>query len=140
MDQPDDRLRDLLADRPLTVQLELRLERRARLYADRLNQRLAAQGDTDPYNPGVDEDLANVLMLLVETALDDDERACGLASSHITGHLISLEVADEARPGLLDSSHPKDRQGGELALSLAHRDRAGNRLLRVACAWWPPPG
>jgi len=96
MDQPDDRLRDLLADRPLTVALELRLERRARLYADRLNQRLAAQGDCDPYNIDVDEDLANVLMLLVETALDDDERACGLASSQITGHLISLEVAEEA--------------------------------------------
>ncbi len=97
MDQRDDRLRDLLADRPLTVALELRLERRARLYADRLNRRLPAQGDTDPYNIDVDEDLANVLMLLVETALDDDERACGLASSQITGHLISLEVAEETR-------------------------------------------
>ena len=40
-----------------------------------------------------------MLMLQVETALDDDERACGLASSQITGHLISLEVAEQAAAG-----------------------------------------
>ena len=95
MGQRDDRLHDLLASRPLTVQLELRLERRARLYADRLNRRLAAQGDTDPYDVDQDEDLANVLLLLCETQLDEDEHANGLASDQITGHLTSREQADE---------------------------------------------
>ncbi len=94
MSEPGDRLRDLLADRPLTVRLEAGLERRARLYADRLNGRLAKQGDTDPYDTRRDDELANVLMLLAETALDD-ERACGLASDPVTGQLTSWEVAEE---------------------------------------------
>ena len=92
---PDDRLGDLLAHRPLTVELELRLERRIRLYADRLNQRLAKEGDTDPYQLDHDEDLANVIMLLCETKLDEDEHAAGLASNQITGRLVSREQADE---------------------------------------------
>src|SRR5206468_4356198 len=50
MGDPGDRIRDLLASRRLTVELEQGLERRARLYADRLNQRLATHGDTDPYD------------------------------------------------------------------------------------------
>jgi len=85
----EDRLRDLLASRPLRVELTLPLERRVRLYADRLNQRLAAQGDTDPY----DVELANVIMLLC--AFDDDEQTSGLASDQATGRLISRELADE---------------------------------------------
>lgn len=76
-----DRLADLLASRPLTVQLERRLEDRARQYADRLNKRLAAGGDTDPYDVGRDEDLASMIMLLCETQLDEeDEAATRLAS------------------------------------------------------------
>jgi hypothetical protein len=92
---PDDRLHDLLARRPLSVELELRLERRVRLYADRLNRRLAEQGDTDPYDVELDEDLANVIMLLCETKLDEDELAGGLASDQISGRLTSRDVADE---------------------------------------------
>jgi hypothetical protein len=90
-----DRIRDLLASRRLSVELEQQLERRARLYGDRLNQRLAAQGDTDPYDVDDDHDLAQILMLLAETALDHDEHATGLASDPVTGHLISRELADE---------------------------------------------
>jgi hypothetical protein len=92
----DDRLHDLLANRAVRVQLELRLERRLRLYADRLNRRLAAQGDTDPYDLGDDDDLANVIMLLCETQLDEDEAGNGLASDQVTGRLLSREVAHES--------------------------------------------
>ena len=83
MDDRDDPLNDLLAARPLSVELELRLERRARLYADRLNQRLGAQGDADLYDIDDDRELAQILMLLCETALDNDDDA----SDPITGHL-----------------------------------------------------
>jgi hypothetical protein len=41
-------LDDLLAQRPLVVELERIVERRVRLYADRLNRRLASAGDSDP--------------------------------------------------------------------------------------------
>jgi hypothetical protein len=78
MPDPNQRLRQLLADRPLTVQLEQRLEHRIRLYADRLNRRLAAQGDTDPYSVDEDHELAHVIMFLAETKLDEDEQAHGL--------------------------------------------------------------
>jgi hypothetical protein len=85
----------LLVSRRLTVELEQGLERRARLYADRLDRLLAAQGDTDPYDVIDDDDLAQILMLLAETALDHDEHTTGLASDPVTGHLISRELADE---------------------------------------------
>jgi hypothetical protein len=48
MSEPGDRLDDLLAHRPLTVRLEAGLERRAHLYADRLNPAPRREGDTDP--------------------------------------------------------------------------------------------
>jgi hypothetical protein len=92
---PRDRLSRLLASRPLTVQLEGRLEHRIRLYADRLNRRLASEGDTDPYDVDDDDDLANVVMLLCEANLDQDEDAHGLASDQATGELRSRELADE---------------------------------------------
>jgi hypothetical protein len=68
------RLYDLLAHRPLQVDLELTIERRVHAYAQRLNVRLAQTGDSDPYDTSQDGDLAQVIMLLCETALDSDER------------------------------------------------------------------
>ena len=95
MTDSDDLMSDLLAHRSLVVRLELRLERRIRLYADRLNRRLAAYGDAIPYDVEDDRDLASLVMLLCETSLDEDEDASGLTGDQITGHLISREVADE---------------------------------------------
>ena len=69
------RLRDLLSVRPLEVDLELTLERRVRAYAERLNQRIARSGDNDLYDTSKDTELAQVVMLLCESALDSDERA-----------------------------------------------------------------
>jgi hypothetical protein len=48
-----------------------------------------------PYDTRLDDELANVLMLLAETARDHDERACGLSSDPVTGQLTSREVAEE---------------------------------------------
>jgi hypothetical protein len=83
MGDPHHRLRELLACRPLTVQLEQRLEHRVRRYADRLNQRLAAEGVDDPYVLDGDQELANVVMFLCEAKLDEDERAS--ASPGVSG-------------------------------------------------------
>jgi hypothetical protein len=69
------RLQDLLAHRPLQVDLELTIEHRVHAYAQRLNARLAQTGDSDPYDTRDDRDLAQVIMLLCETALDSDEHA-----------------------------------------------------------------
>lgn len=68
------RVRELLASRPLTVELELLLERRVREYGERLNTRLAQSGDDDLYDLADDRDLAQLVMLLCETALDAEER------------------------------------------------------------------
>ena len=95
MHEPVQRLRQLLAGRPLTVELRRRIEHRIRLYADRLNRRLAAEGDTDPYRVDDDRELAHVIMFLVETKLDEDEDAHGLTSDQATGELITREQADE---------------------------------------------
>jgi hypothetical protein len=69
------RLRELLAHRPLTVDLELVVERRVREYGARLNARLAESGDGDLYDLADDGELAAVIMLLCEAALDADEQA-----------------------------------------------------------------
>jgi hypothetical protein len=46
-------------------------------------------------------------MLLAETALDDDERACGLSSDPVTGQVTSLEVAeDTGRRGRARRDYP----------------------------------
>ncbi len=95
MSPSDDWLEDLLSERPLTVALELTIERRIRLYADRLARRLAELGDDDPYDLDDDRDLAGLLMLLCEAALDMDERNSGLGADPLTGQLRSREVADE---------------------------------------------
>ena len=91
----DDWLDDLLSERPLTVALELTVERRIRLYADRLARRLEQVGDDDPYDIDNDRDLAGLVMLLCEAALDMDERNSGLAADPLTGQLRSRDVADE---------------------------------------------
>ena len=75
--------------------IELTIERRIRLYADRLARRLAELGDDDPYDLDDDRDLAGLLMLLCEAALDMDERNSGLGADPLTGQLRSREVADE---------------------------------------------
>jgi hypothetical protein len=69
------RLRDLLSVRSLEVDLELTLERRVRAYAERLNKRLARSEDSDLFDTSKDAELAQVVMLLCESALDSDERA-----------------------------------------------------------------
>lgn len=91
----DDALNDLLARRPLLVDLELWIERRVRLYADRSNRRLALEGDTDPFDVDDDGDLAQVIMLLCEEGLAHDERESGLACDELTGRLFSREIAEE---------------------------------------------
>jgi hypothetical protein len=68
------RLVEMLASRRLEVDLELGLERRVRAYAERLNARLALEGDRDPYDLGNDDELAAAIMLLCETALDAEEQ------------------------------------------------------------------
>jgi hypothetical protein len=65
---------ELLEHRRLEVDLEPALERRIRAYAKRLNARLAIEGDRDPYDLADDEELAAVIMLLCEAALDADEQ------------------------------------------------------------------
>jgi hypothetical protein len=91
----DEDLGDLLAQRPLTVALELILERRVRLYADRLNRRLGESSDSDLYNVDEDEDLAQIVMLLCEIALEADERRSGLAADPLTGEMRSRELVEE---------------------------------------------
>ena len=81
--------------RPLTVALEARLERRIRLYADRLNRRIAPPDNHDLFDVDNDDDLAATVMLLCEIALENDERRSGLAAHALTGELCSREVADE---------------------------------------------
>jgi hypothetical protein len=83
--------------RPLTVALEARLERRVRLYADRLNRRIAPPDNHDLFDVDNDDDLATTVMLLCEIALENDERRSGLAAHAVTGALSSLEVAEEHR-------------------------------------------
>jgi hypothetical protein len=63
----------MLAQRPLTVEFEGLLERRVRAYGERLNARLANTGDLDLYDLGDDHDLAQLVMLLCEAALDVDD-------------------------------------------------------------------
>jgi hypothetical protein len=65
---------ELLEHRRLEVDLEPVLERRIRAYAVQLNARLAREGDRDPYDLSEDEELAAVIMLLCETALDAEEQ------------------------------------------------------------------
>ena len=81
--------------RPLTVALEARLEWRIRLYADRLNRRIAPPDNHDLVDVDNDDDLAATVMLLCEIALENDERRSGLAAHALTGELCSREVADE---------------------------------------------
>jgi muconolactone delta-isomerase len=81
--------------RPLTVALEARLERRVRLYADRLNRRLAPPDNRDLFDVDNDDDLAATVMLLCEIAVENDERRSGLAAHPVTGALCSQDVATE---------------------------------------------
>jgi hypothetical protein len=74
MSAREQRLRELLASRRLEVDLEVAIERRVRAYGERLNARLALEDDGDPYDVSDDEELAAVIMLLCETALDADEQ------------------------------------------------------------------
>jgi hypothetical protein len=83
------------AQRPLEVALEDRLERRIRLYADRLNRRLAPPDAPQLVAVDDDRDLAEVVMLLCEIALEFDERQAGLAADLRSGELRSRELADE---------------------------------------------
>lgn len=81
--------------RPLTVALEGRLERRIRLYADRLNRRIAPSDNHDLFDVDNDDDLAATVMLLCEIALENDERRSCLAAHPLTGELCSRDVAEE---------------------------------------------
>jgi muconolactone delta-isomerase len=81
--------------RPLTVALEARLEWRIRLYADRLNRRIAPPDNHDLFDVDNDDDLAATVMLLCEIALENDERRSGLADHPLTGELCSREIAEE---------------------------------------------
>jgi hypothetical protein len=72
--QSAERWLELLEHRGLEVDLELPLERRIRAYGERLNARLALDGDREPYDLSDDDDLAAVIMLLCEAALDADEQ------------------------------------------------------------------
>jgi hypothetical protein len=74
MSAQEQRLRELLASRRFEVDLEPGLERRVRAYGERLNARLALEGDRDPYDLGEDQELAAVIMLLCEAALDAEEQ------------------------------------------------------------------
>jgi hypothetical protein len=65
---------ELLEHRRLEVDLEATLERRTRAYAERLNARLALEGDRDPFDLSDDQELAAVIMLLCEAALAADEQ------------------------------------------------------------------
>ena len=67
-----ERLQEMLEHRELVVDLEGTLERRVRAYGERLNARLAAERDDDPYDLEDDRDLAQVVMFLCEAALDDE--------------------------------------------------------------------
>jgi hypothetical protein len=71
MSTPQQRLAELLTHRTIELDLELSLERRIRAYAQGLNARI---NDTDPYDPTDDTDLAQLITLLCEAALDSDER------------------------------------------------------------------
>jgi hypothetical protein len=68
------RLQELLEHRELVLDLEASLERRVRAYAVQLNARLAHEGDRDPYDLSRDEELAAVITLLCEAALDAEEQ------------------------------------------------------------------
>jgi hypothetical protein len=96
--------------RPLTVALEARLERRIRLYADRLNRRIAPPDNHDLFDVDNDDDLAATVMLLCEIALENDERRSGLAAHEVTGELCSRELADEQLRRELAATRPADRQ------------------------------
>ena len=65
---------ELLEHRRLEVDLEPALERRIRAYAERLNGRLALEGDRDPYDLSEDQELGAVIVLLCEAALDAEEQ------------------------------------------------------------------
>ena len=69
------RLNVQLACRTLAVEFELVMERRVHEFGRRLNARLAEGGDHDLYDLSDDRDLAQVVMLLCEAALDADEAA-----------------------------------------------------------------
>jgi len=88
-------LDDPLAQRPLVVELERIVERRVRRCAERLNRRLASAGASDPYVVDDGRELARVVMLLCEAALEADEQRSGLAADPLTGELRSREVAEE---------------------------------------------
>jgi hypothetical protein len=65
---------EVLEHRGIEIDLEPLLERRIRGYAERLNTRLAAEGDRDPYDLSDDWDLAAVIMLLCEAGLDAEQQ------------------------------------------------------------------
>ena len=81
--------------RLLEVALELRVERRVRLYTDRLNRRLAPPDGRDLLDVEDDSDLAASVMLLCEIALERDERDSGLAADPFTGEVCSRLLVDE---------------------------------------------
>jgi hypothetical protein len=96
--------------RPLSVTLEARLERRIRLYADRLNRRIAPPDNHDLFDVDNDADLAETVMLLCEIALENDERRSGLAAHPLTGELCSREIADEHLRRQLAPARPARRK------------------------------
>jgi hypothetical protein len=108
----DDWLDELLAERPLEVTLPATLERRIRLYIDRLNRRELAEGADNAYDVDSDSDLALIVLLLTEIALERDERHHALVADRLTGILTSREVAEEAsrrqRPGVHHTGDPAD--------------------------------
>ena len=81
----DARLREILEHRELVVDLEALIERRVRDYAAQLNARLALEGDRDPYDLTSDKELAAVIMLLCEAALDAEEQSEGGRSQGLLG-------------------------------------------------------
>jgi hypothetical protein len=67
------RLQRVLSHRRLEIDLEEALEQRIHAYAAGLNARLA--GDGDPYDTRRDEGLAEVIILLCESALERAEQS-----------------------------------------------------------------
>lgn len=73
-------LREMLAHREIAFDLELILERRVRSYGEQLNARLARRGDTDLCDLTDDRDLAQLIALLCEAALDAETERSGIAA------------------------------------------------------------
>lgn len=103
---------DILASRELRLELGRPLLRRLYAHMERFNSVQTDAEDGDLYDAGSDEDLGVVVRVLLEKALEDEERAAGLTAAMDGRLLTDAQLLERTRVAL--RRNLAELEGGQL--------------------------